>query len=1021
MIGRGTNTTQPGAAERKRNRAAARDLEHALRKRVNGEVRFDAGSRALYATDLSIYRHVPVGVVLPRDTDDVEAAVAAARAQNVPILGRGCGTSLSGQTCNVALVIDFSKYMNRLVALEPDAKLARVEPGLINDQLRNAAKAHGLTFPPDPATHKYCTLGGNIGNNSCGAHTVMGGKTVDNVVELDILTYDGQRLHVAATSDDDYHLVQRAGGRKAEIYRRLKALAERYGEEIRARYPHIPRRVSGYNLDDLLPEKGFHVARALVGSESTCALTLGATVRLVDFPPARALVVLSYDDAPSAADEVTEIRELSPLALEAFERHVIDNLKRKGKPVPGARLLPEGGAWLLVEFGGENQKAANAAAERAFRKLKRAGTHARDMRLFEREEDQTAIWEIREGGVGASHIPLDEEAWPSWEDAAVPPERLGDYLRDFDKLNKRFGYRYTLFGHFGDGCVHARMTFGLRNAEGVRKFRSYMEEASDLCLAHGGSLSGEHGDGQAKGELLPKMFGNDLIEAFREFKAIWDPGWRMNPGKIIDAQPLDADLRLGPDYVPKSVHTHFRFPEDNHSFARATERCFGVGKCRALGGQTMCPSFQATREEKHSTRGRAHLLFEMMRGDTITKGWRSKAVREALDLCLQCKGCKHDCPVSVDMATYKAEFLSHYYEGRLRPRAAYSMGLIFWWSRLAMLAPGLVNAAVRAPLLGPFVKWLAGFTQAREAPAFARESFQDWWTRHGRPRANDPTLPAVVLWPDTFNNYFLPGTLKAALRVLEDAGYRVVVPKARLCCGRPLYDYGMLALARAKLERILDVLRPAIRAGHPVVVLEPSCLSVFRDEMSNLLPDDPDAQRLSEQAKTLGEVLLGKPGWQPKRLDRKAVLHLHCHHKSILDPKTEHTVLEKLGLELEKPPVGCCGHAGSFGYEAEHHEVSMQIAEQVLLPKVRKTSRDTIVIADGFSCREQVKHGTGRWAMHPAEVLALALEEQVSTEAPERRYLEPAAKADRAALAASAGIGVALAVLVLRFAVSRRE
>ncbi|HSU05804.1 MAG TPA: FAD-linked oxidase C-terminal domain-containing protein, partial [Acetobacteraceae bacterium] len=785
LVPRSRTSPRPLAPPPKQYREAARELEAALKPQLGGEVRFDVGSRAAYSTDHSIYRAVPVGVIIPRDVQDVIATVAACHARGVPILGRGCGSSLSGQTCNVAVVIDFSKYMNRILALDPDAKLARVEPGVINDTLRNEAKKHGLTFAPDPATHQYCTLGGNIGNNSCGAHTVMGGKTVDNVEELDILTYDGLRMRVGPTSDEQYELIRYSGGRRAEIYQGLRSIAERYGDSIRRHYPKIPRRVSGYNLDDLLPEKGFHVARSLVGSESTCALTLGATLRLLPFPPARALLVLGYEDPPAAADDVPAIREFQPLAIEGFERHLIDNEAIKGKIFDGTRLLPEGEAWLLIEFGGSEQAEANAHAERAYQVLKRGGSHALGVRLVEDEGEQQQIWDIRENGVGASRIPVQEEAWPSWEDAAVPPDKLGDYLRKFDSLNKKFGYTYTLFGHFGDGCIHARMTFGLKTAEGVQKFRRYMEEAADLVIAHGGSLSGEHGDGQAKGELLPKMYGPDLVEAFREFKTIWDPHWKMNPGKLIDARPLDADLRLGPDYRPKDMGpTWFHFPDDAFSFSKATERCFGVGKCRSLGGRTMCPSFQGTREEIHSTRGRARLLFEMVRGDPLTRGWRDKHVAEALDLCLQCKGCKHDCPVNVDMATYKAEFLAHHYQGRLRPRNAYSMGLIWLWARAARLTPGLVNQAVRAPLIGPVARWIAGITQHREPPAFAAENFQDWFAR--RPVSRAGTRPPVILWPDTWNNYFLPGTAKAAVAVLEDAGYRVMVPTQRLCCGRPL-------------------------------------------------------------------------------------------------------------------------------------------------------------------------------------------------------------------------------------------
>jgi FAD/FMN-containing dehydrogenase/Fe-S oxidoreductase len=989
-----------GNRQTRRPNEAARALEAALRRSIGGEVRFDVASRAMYATDHSIYRHVPIGVVIPRNNDDVIATVAACRECDVPILGRGCGTSLAGQCCNVAVVLDFSKYMNRV----PDSRQARVQPGLINDQLREAARHHGLTFAPDPATHQFCTLGGNIGNNSCGAHTVMGGKTVDNVEELEILTYDGERMHVGATSDDQFDLIQRAGGRRADIYARLKSLAASYGEEITARYPDIPRRVSGYNLDDLLPEKGFHVARSLVGSESTCALVLSATLRLLHEPPARALMVLSYPDVAGAADDVVEIRSYGPTAIEGFQDTVVHHMQQKNKLLPGIRFLPDGGAWLLVEFGGENQSEANARVENAYRKLRRIGTHALEMRLVESPAEQTEVWHVRESGVGASRVEWDEEAWPSWEDAAVPPTRLGDYLREFDHLTRRHGYRYTLFGHFGDGCIHTRISFDLKTEAGVRDFRRFMEEAADLCLTFGGSLSGEHGDGQAKGELLQKMFGPRLMQAFRDFKTIWDPGWRMNPGKVIDARPLDMDLRMGPGYRLPPVASQFQYPEDRNSFALATERCFGVGKCRVLGGQTMCPSFQATREESYSTRGRTRLLYEMVHGDVIKDGWRNEGVRDALDLCLQCKGCKHDCPASVDMATYKAEFLSHYYAGRLRPRTAYTMGLIFWWARVAGFAPGWVNAAANAPGLGGLLRRVAGFAPQRDPPRFPAENFQHWFAHRAAPRSNDPTLPAVVLWPDTFNNHLLPGTAKAAVTVLESAGYRVIVPQQALCCGRPLYDYGMLDLARTKLRQVLEALRPHIRAGLPVVGLEPSCLSVFRDELVNLMPGDPDAQRLARQAKTLSELLRETPGWRPPRLQHPAMLHLHCHHKSVLNPQTEQSLLREMGLQLREPPVGCCGQAGSFGYESDHYDVSMRIAEDVLLPAVRKTPEEAIVIADGFSCRDQIHHGTGRWAMHPAEVLALALEERGAElrDTPERRYLEPAAQPDlrQAALAA---------------------
>jgi FAD/FMN-containing dehydrogenase/Fe-S oxidoreductase len=996
---------------RKDYRASARELEAALKPRLAGEVRFDTGSRAAYATDHSIYRAVPVGVVIPRHVADVIATVEACRAHDVPILARGCGSSLSGQSTNVAVVIDFSKYMNHILAFDPQGGMAKVEPGVINDTLRDKAKAHGMTFAPDPATHQWCTLGGNIGNNSCGAHTVMGGKTVDNVLELDILTYDGQRMTVGETSEAEYELIVKAGGRRGEIYRGLKGIAERYGEAIRRNYPRIPRRVSGYNLDDLLPENNFHVARSLVGSESTCALVLNATVRLIPSPAYRALMVLGYEDAPSAADDAPAIRTLHPLAIEGFDQHLILKEARKGKTFAGEPLLPEGEAWLLVEFGGDSQGEANSKVEVAYQTLKHGGSGALEMRLVEDEKHQGELWEMREDGVGASRVPGFEEAWPSWEDAAVPPERLGSYLRGLDKLNKEFGYTYTLYGHFGDGCVHTRMTFGLKTADGVAKFRRYMEAAADLVVAHGGSLSGEHGDGQAKGELLPRMYGPDVMQAFREFKTIWDPGWKMNPGKVIDARPLDVDLRYGPDYRPKDLGpTHFQYPDDEFSFAKAMERCFGVGKCRSYGGRIMCPSFQGTSEEFYNTRGRARLLFEMVRGDALTHGWDEPAIADALDFCLQCKGCKHDCPVNVDMATYKAEFLSHYYKKHWRPRNAYSMGLIWLWARMARFAPGLFNTAVHAPGM----RWMAGITMERSPPSLAAQSFQNWFASRPQARGADTNRPAVVLWPDTWNNYFLPGTAKAAVAVLEDAGYRVIVPRERLCCGRPLYDYGMMELAKQKLLEAMEVLRPAAEAGVPIVGLEPSCVSVFRDEMLNLFPHSEDAQRLASQFKTFGELLHETAEWKPPKLERKALVHLHCHQRTVLSPQAEESVLRRIGLELIKNPAGCCGVAGAFGYETSHYDVSMNIGEHDLLPLVRRQERETLMISDGFSCRFQMKHGAGRWALHPAEAILLAREMRgaAPVEDMETRYLEPGATPGaRDAVAAGVVAGmVALAV-----------
>ncbi|HET9183876.1 MAG TPA: FAD-linked oxidase C-terminal domain-containing protein [Candidatus Angelobacter sp.] len=1003
---------------KRKSSSRAVELEHELSRNVKGEVRFDAASRSLYATDLSIYRQVPIGVVIPRDADDVIAAVAACRKFGVPILGRGCGTSLSGQCCNVAVVIDFSKYMNNIEGIDLHHSTASVQPGVICDQLRHAANGFGLTLAPDPATHQYCTLGGMIGNNSCGAHSLMGGKTVDNVEELEILTYDGTRMRVGKTSPQEFERIVRAGGRKAEIYARLREIRDRYAAEVRRRYPRIPRRVSGYNLDELLPENGFHVARALVGSESTLAIVLSAKVRLVRNPAKRALLVVGYPDLGTAGDHVPEILHFEPTALEAFHKHVVDNMKLQGKKAHGAGLLPEGNVWMLIEFGGETQREANARAEAVIRKLRKLpGDH--QIKLFEREQDQNALWHIRESGVGASRLPNREEAWPSWEDTAVEPEKLGSYLREFsDLVTRRFNYTWTVFGHFGQGCVHARIAFDLKTVQGVAKFRRFMEEGADLVVRYGGSLSGEHGDGQAKGELLPKMFGPELMQAFREFKAAWDPQWMMNPGKLIDAYPMDEDIRVGPDYKPRPVFTHFQFPEDKGSFAVATERCFGVGKCRSLQGDTMCPSFRATREEKHSTRGRARLLFEMLRGDSIMEGWRDEGVKDALDLCLGCKGCKGDCPVSVDLATYKAEFLSHYWEGKVRPRHAYAFGMVDAWARIGSPIAGLANLVTQTPALSEIAKAAAGIAPQRSIPPLAPRSFQQWFRKRRPPYI--PTTRQVVLWPDTFTNYFHPDIAQAAVEVLENAGFQVRVPDQPVCCGRPLYDFGMLDRAKAYLHNVIQTLRQEIRDGIPIVVLEPSCASVFRDEMRNLLPRDEDARRFSQQAFLLGEFLdRHAPSYSPPPLrpKAKALVHGHCHQKALMGMDPDVKWLSKLDLDVELIDSGCCGMAGSFGFEKEKYEVSVKCGEHALLGAVRGEDSATWIVSNGFSCQEQISQLTKRHAVHMAQLMAVALK-QKSTDSnghwrsyPERSIIEAREQAVRESmLHAGAGLGAALAV-----------
>ena len=949
-------------------RVDVRALEAALRGAVSCEVRFDAASRALYATDASSYRQVPIGVVIPRSREDVIRAVAACHAHGAPVLSRGGGTSLCGQCCNVAVVIDFSKYMNRILELDPGARFARVEPGCVLDDLRDAAEKHHLTFGPDPSTHNHNTLGGMIGNNSCGVHSVMAGETVANVIELEVLTYDGEVMTLGSCDDVSYERIVRGGGRRAAIYRALRELRDKYAADIRAKFPPIPRRVSGYNLPALLPENGFNVARAVVGSEGTCIVVLSAKLRLVDSPPGRSLLVLGYPSVYEAGDHVPQVLEFKPIGLEGIDDRLIADMKAVHLHPQDTELLPEGKGWLLVEFGGRDKEESDANAKKAMDAL-RGEKNPPAMKLFDEPEEEAIIWEVRKSGLGATaHVPEKPITWEGWEDSSVPPEKVGEYLRKLRALFDKYGYGCDLYGHFGQGCIHTRIDFDLETRAGIDKYLRFIDEAAHLVVSLGGSISGEHGDGQSKASLLPIMFGDRLMEAFREFKRIWDPRALMNPGKVIDAYRPDENLRLGTSYAPPAVESPFSYPDDHGDFARVTLRCVGVGECRKKSG-VMCPSYKVTLEETHSTRGRAHLLFEMLRGDPLAGGWKSEAVKESLDLCLSCKGCKGECPLHVDMATYKAQFLSRYYEHHARPLSAHVFGRIDRWARLASHAPWLVNFLASTPPFSTAAKAMAGIHPARRIPPFARRTFQAA-TRRRTPRNRGG--PRVMLWADTFNNHYHPQTALAALDLLEQRGFEVLVSPRGLCCGRPLYEFGMLDRARGYLERILEAIAGEIEAGTPLVVLEPACATVFRDELVNLLYKSEQARRLSGQTYLLDEFLVKHDDKPWPRIPRRAVVHGHCHHQAVLKMDAQRELMKRAGLDFEVLDSGCCGMAGSFGFEREKYDISMACGERVLLPAVRAASEETLLIADGFSCREQIAQSTGRRAQHLAEVLASA-------------------------------------------------
>ncbi len=955
--------------------AQAHELEKALKEVVKGEVRFGDGDRALYATDGSNYRQVPIGIVVPRDAEDAIATMRLCRMYGAPVLSRGGGTSLCGQCCNFAVILDFSKYCHQLLELNHREKYARVQPGIVLDTLRKAAEHFHLTFGPDPATHNHCTLGGMIGNNSCGVHALMAGKTEENVYELDILTYDGLHMRVGETSEAELEHIIREGGRRGEIYSKLKALRDKYANLIRERYPNIPRRVSGYNLNELLPENHFNVARALVGSEATCVMVLEAKLRLVYSPPVRTLVVLGYSDVYAAGDHVPEVLTFKPIGLEGIDNRLVNYMQKKGLHAEDLALLPDGKGFLLVEFGGESKEESDAKAIAMMARLK-AGANAPTMKLYDDKKQEKLVWEIRESGLGATaFVPGEPVTWEGWEDSAVPPDKVGHYLRDLRKLLEKHGYNCSLYGHFGQGCIHTRIDFDFRTVEGIRNYRAFISEATDLVVSYGGSISGEHGDGQSKAEMLPKMFGPELVQAFREFKAIWDPHNKMNPNKVVDPFPIDENLRLGADFAPWQPETHFKFPEDEGRFWHATMRCVGVGKCRRKEEGVMCPSYMVTLEEKHSTRGRAHMLFEMLQGEELKSGWQDESVREALDLCLSCKGCKGECPVNVDMATYKAEFMSHYYEKHKRPITAFAFGHIDRWAGLASIAPEFANFFSQTPGFSDLMKTVLKIPKQRQIPEFAPQTFRQWFNQRKTDRSPGPQ---VILWTDTFNNYFHANTAKAAVEVLEYMGWRVRIPRENLCCGRPLYDFGMLDEAKLYLKRILRSLERDIQAGFPILVLEPSCASVFKEELKNLLPDEHLTEKLSGQVFLLSEFIQKKASeFEFPQLKRKAISQSHCHHKAIFKTEAEEQVFKRIGLDAKLLDSGCCGMAGPFGFEEHKYEVSQACGERVLLPAVRDAAEDELIIADGFSCREQIRQNTSRYPLHLAEVLHAAIKQDL--------------------------------------------
>nr|WP_245862515.1 FAD-binding and (Fe-S)-binding domain-containing protein [Georgenia soli] len=981
----------------------AQDITAALRTAVAGEVDDSDRRRAEYSTDASNYRVVPQVVVAPRDADDVLAALDVARRLEVPVTARGGGTSVAGNAVGPGMVLDFSRHLNKVLSLDPEARTAVVQPGVVMSDLQAVARPHGLRFGPDPSTQNRATLGGMIGNNACGPHAVAYGRTADNVRSLEVVDASGRRFTAGA------------GSGALDVVPGLEKLVGANLATIRTALGRFKRQVSGYSLEHLLPENGTDLAKFLVGSEGTLVTVLEATVDLVAMPTAPVVVALGYPDMPTAADAVPALLGFDPLAVEGIDARLVDVVRRHRGPA-AVPELPPGGGWLLVEVGAREGEGPEDVLARARALAAAGGTDAAAVVPAGAQAD--ALWRIRADGAGlGGRTPAGDPAWPGWEDAAVPPERLGDYLRDYTALMADRGVDGLLYGHFGDGCVHVRLDLPLETPAGIGPSREFLEASADLVARYGGSLSGEHGDGRARSELLDRMYTPEVLDLFGQVKTLFDPAGHLNPGVLVDPAPLDADLRR-PYAKPTPARKGFAFLEDGGDFATAVHRCTGVGKCRAdnsAAGGFMCPSYQATKDEKDVTRGRARVLQELTNGSLIPT-WDSPAVRDSLDLCLSCKACSADCPTGVDMARYKSEVLHRAYEGKVRPVNHYLLGQLPRWTGLVTKVPGLArlsNTVLKARPLARLVLRAGGMDPRREMVTFAEERFSTWWrkrddgaTASSRARLDTATAtgapPAVgasssaraskgraperaaadgvarrrvVLWADSFSETLDNDGARAAVTLLEQAGYEVIVPAENACCGLTWISTGQLDGAKKRLTHLLGVLAPYAANGIPVVGVEPSCTAVLRSDLPDLLPDDPRAQMLADDTYTLAELLTAPapvgpgPDWVPPSLEGvEVVAQPHCHHHSVMGWEADAALLARAGATVTRL-AGCCGLAGNFGMEAGHYDTSVAVAENALLPALREAGPDTVYLADGFSCRTQADQLAGRHGVHLAQLL----------------------------------------------------
>ena len=911
-------------------------------------------TRGLYSSDASIYRVVPEGVAFPRSTSELVELSRAALAAGIPVTMRGAGTSCGGNAIGTGLVIDVSRHLNQILEIDPVARTATVEPGVVQDVLQQAAAVHGLRFGPDPSSSSRCTIGGMIANDACGPRAMGYGRTSDNIIELEVLTGTGELVTLRSPHAD-------ASVGAAEPPAALEPLKDLVGAHlgtIRTELGTFSRMGSGYAMSWLLPEKKFDLARFMASSEGTLGIITRATVRLVADAPIKQMVALGYPSMPAAADAMPALKQFRPVAAEGMDRRIIDVVVRS-KGADAVPALPAGDGWVFVELVGDDPAEVRGRAEAMV-----AAADATEAWLVDDPIIVKALWKIRSDGAGLAGVSLDRPAFPGWEDASVPVENLGSYLRQFDELLERHGLHGLPYGHFGDGCVHCRIDFPLDRVGGEDAYRAFVEEAADLVASLGGSMSGEHGDGRARSALLPRMFSPEVIALFGQVKTIFDPDNLLNPGVLVDPRPVAADVRVSATVTSPLRLSH---PE----FVEAVHQCSGVGKCLAdgmAGGQVMCPSFQATRDEKDSTRGRSRILQEMVNGSLVSQGWRSPEVHEALDLCLSCKGCARDCPTGIDMAAYKTRVLHETYQGRLRPRSHYSMGWLPRWGRLMGRLPGLgavANLALKTPGLSHAAKWIAGVDQRRPLPTFrngrgARREFA---------AAPPADRPRVVVWVDSFVDAFVGHQLASLVQVLESLGYAPEVLQQDACCGLTWITTGQLDGAKSQLRRSLDVLHPIAAAGVPIIGMEPSCLAVWRSDALELLHDDPRTTTVSESILTLAELISRHDDWRaPDLTGHTIIAQPHCHHASILGWQADAKVLAATGATVITLG-GCCGLAGNWGVEVGHYDTSVAVAETALLPALR-ANPEAIVLADGFSCRKQVSDLEQRDSMSLAQLLA---------------------------------------------------